>query len=65
MSKVVNIEEVRQLQAKLAEINAIPFSEIEWHEQGEPIPVTSQCAQDWRFLGMSNCAFVETEFWKQ
>jgi hypothetical protein len=59
----VDVERVRELMAGLAEINALPFDEIEWFEHGEQLAVSAEDARDFRFCGLSNKNFVEFEWW--
>ena len=60
----VDVEYVRELLARLAEIDSIPLSQMDLFEGGEKIELTPEIIEDWRFVGMSNRAFIEMEFWK-
>ncbi len=55
----ISFEEVEAIRSRLAEINSIPFSDIEWTRDGKPLSVTAKEADDWRFIGLSNACFVE------
>ena len=55
----ISFEEVEALHKRLAGINRIPFADIEWTRGGQPLVVTPEEAEDWRFVGLSNTAFVE------
>lgn len=56
---IVSFEEVEAIRARRQEINAIPFSEIEWTRGGKPLVLTPDEIESWRFVGMSNVAFIE------
>lgn len=58
--KQVPIEPIRELLQKLQEFNDLDLKEVQLTENGVPIPVSD----DWRFIGLSNAAFVELEYWK-
>ena len=59
----VDIEEVRSLLNRLAEIDAIPLAQMDLFENGQQIELTPKVIEDWRFVGMTNRAFIEMEFW--
>lgn len=56
---IVNIEEVRKLKERLAEINSVPFNEIEWHENGQEIQIEDIEKDQWKFTGLSNTCWVD------
>ena len=58
-AKQVSFEEVEALHRRLEEINAMPFDEIQWTRNGEPMYVPPERAEAWRFIGLSNASFVE------
>lgn len=62
---VVNIEVVKKIIDDLREINKIPFDEIEWHENGKPLDIPKEVLEEWKFTGLSNYSFVDTEFYKE
>lgn len=55
----VKCEEVEALYARLAEINAIPFRDIQWTRRGKPLAVSEKTIDDWKFVGLCNTNFVE------
>lgn len=56
----VNVDEVVRLKARLKEINNLKLEEIEWvNDKGEPIVIEKAVIEEWRFVGLSNCYFVE------
>lgn len=56
---IVSLEEIEAMQARRAEINAVPLAEITWTRNGVPLPVSKERIEDWKFVGMSNIAFPE------
>lgn len=60
----VDVEYVRELLAHLAEIDAIPLDQMDLFENSQKVELTPEVIEDWRFVGMSNRAFIEMEFWK-
>lgn len=62
---IVTVEEVRTLKNRLREINAIPFTEIEWRENGAPIAVLPGVADEFRFTGLSNTDFIDLGIYKE
>jgi len=57
---VIAIEDVQELQRKLAKINKLDFQDIEWTSNGVPLVITDEDKEDWRFTGLSNTCFVES-----
>ena len=60
----VDIEYVRNLLAELDKIDAIPLSEMQLYENGQKIEILPETIEEWRFVGLSNRAFIEMEVWK-
>lgn len=57
----VNVDEVRRIKARRAEINHIPFEKIEWvDDNGNPVEVDPEWKAEWPFTGLCNCDFVDT-----
>jgi len=54
----VDVEEVRLLRARLAEINQLDFDKIEWFENDEKVFVSGQQKQEWKEIGLSNTEFI-------
>jgi hypothetical protein len=55
----INVEEIRAMNKRRAEINALEFKDIEWLEDGKPIQIDPSVTEDWDFTGMGNYSFVE------
>ena len=60
----VDIERVRELLAEIAAINRVDLEAIEVYEHGEPVAISKEAIEDWRFVGLSNMTFLEIEAWK-
>jgi hypothetical protein len=54
----VDCEEIRRLKARLREINALPFEEIEWMEGDKPAKFNPQAQLNWAFIGLNNADVV-------
>lgn len=59
----VAIEEVRQLQARIAEINAIPLDQIVWTENDKPIAIDAEVKTFFKFTGLSNFCFITDDYY--
>lgn len=62
---VVNIEVVKRLLQDLAEIDKVPFDQIEWHLDGKPLDIPKEILKEWKFMGMCNHSFVDMEFYNE
>lgn len=57
----IDVNEVRQLRARLREINKHPFSEIRWVENGKPVEFSAEVKEaheEWERIGLNNDNFV-------
>lgn len=64
MSKIqVSIEEVKQLKARIKEINLLNFDDIEWTENGSPLIIDKRCINDWAEIGLNNVDFIACNFY--
>lgn len=60
MSRVrIDIEEIKALQKRRKEINAIELADIDFYENGVKVVVSSPTVEDWNFVGLSNIDFIE------
>jgi hypothetical protein len=59
MKTQINVEEIRAMNKRRAEINALEFKDIEWLEGGKLIEIDPSVTEDWDFTGMGNYSFVE------
>ena len=55
----INFEYVRDLKARLDEINEIPFEKIEWYEDGEPVEMSPKKVKAWLRDGGENTDFPD------
>lgn len=58
MTVEVDVDEVRRLKARLREINAIPFEDIVWVQNGKPVELDKKAHSEWAFMGFNNADFV-------
>lgn len=59
MSVSVSIEEVRQLRARLNEINSIPLDQIVWTLNDNVVLFSEEAIAEWKYVGLSNVYFIE------
>lgn len=64
MKTQVSIEYINELLAKIHEFNNYNLAEIELTENGEPIPISDKCLSEFKFIGLTNCWFVEDRCWE-
>ncbi len=58
----VDINYVKHLLSEIDRINEIPFNEVEWFEGDRKLDIPQKVKDRWRFVGMTNCSFVEVDF---
>ena len=56
---IINVEEVEELRARMAEINDVPLDEIEWHKDGKKLDINKKDIEFWKYVGLSNLYFLE------
>lgn len=59
MTTSVSIEEVRQLRARLNEINSIPLDQIVWTLNDNVVLFSEEAIAEWKYVGLSNVYFIE------
>lgn len=59
MTTSVSIEEVRQLRARLNEINSIPLDQIVWTLNDNVVMFSEEAIAEWKYVGLSNVYFIE------
>lgn len=64
MKKQYSIERINELINELETFNLEDINNIELTKDGKVIPISAETLKDWKFVGMTNVAFVELEFWK-
>lgn len=62
---VIAVEEVRRLKARLREINALDLKDIVWTEDGKEVEVPPARLEEWRFIGMNNADFIDTNYYTE
>lgn len=59
MKVKVDVSGIKAAQQEIRRINEIPFEDIIWMDGDREIPVSDAVKENWRFIGMSNCSFIE------
>lgn len=60
----IDIQEIKKIQARINEINAIPFDEIEWTDGSMAINVSPEVINYWKLTGLTNREFITSNFYK-
>lgn len=61
---VVSIKEIDDMLHYIRLVNAVPFNDIRWMDSdGEQFDIPDEIREEFKFTGLSNCSFVEMEFW--
>jgi hypothetical protein len=61
----VDLEEVLAIQKRHAEINDIPFEELEVYENGVKVDINPEIIEEWKYVGLGNFYFIADEFYKK
>ena len=64
MKTIINAEEVRQITARLIEINTLDFNDIEWHENGAPLQMDEMKHRTFEMHGLNNADFIKKNMHK-
>lgn len=64
MTVSVSVEEIRQLYDRIAEINSFDLKDIIWTENDNVLMIDPKIIECFKFVGLSNTYFIETEFYK-
>ncbi len=59
----IDVNEIKRIEERRREINSIPLENIEWVDGDMPVNIPAKHVEDWKFIGLSNCCFAETEFY--
>ncbi len=61
----VDINYVKWLRDEMDKINKLPFNEIDWYDGTQQLDIPQATKDEWKFVGMTNCSFVETGFYEE
>jgi hypothetical protein len=64
MTVSVSIEEIRRIYDRIAEINNYDLKDIIWTENDSVIVIDPRVIECFKYVGLSNTYFIETEFYK-
>lgn len=62
MKTRINVEEIASLKNRIKEINSIPLEEIEFLRDGEPLTISSECLDSWKYVGLNNIDFIDCDY---
>jgi len=58
----IDINEVKNIQKRMDEINSVPIEHIQWMDGDKEIIVSSEHIKEWKFIGLDNMSFISTGF---
>jgi hypothetical protein len=61
----IDIEKIRALREELRAFNRLPLDEVEFYENGKPMNIPPSIVEEFKFTGLNNADFIDTEFWKE
>jgi hypothetical protein len=64
MKTKVDVNGIKAAQEEIRRINKIPFEDIIWMDGDREIPVSDAVKENWRFVGMTNCSFIEYDLYE-
>ena len=63
--KKFSIADIKKAKEFLNSVNEVPLKEITFlNEAGEPIVIQDEIVEEFRFIGLSNCDFILSGFYK-
>ena len=60
----IAVEDVKALKREIDAINALPFDQIIFTENGEAIEIDEEDRRRWEFIGLNNIDFVTGNHYK-
>jgi len=61
----VDINELRELMARIDEINKVDIDQITWIEDGKVVEINPITRKNWEYCGLSNTWFIKTGAYKE
>lgn len=58
-----DIEKLHDALNVIDDFNNQDLATVDLYERNQLVPVTADCLERWRFIGLNNKSFVEMEFW--
>lgn len=55
----IDVEEIRKIDERRRQINALNIYDIEWYENGVRLNYTKEQLDEWKYIGLCNTSFVE------
>ncbi len=65
MKHLIQIEEIKKLKKRLLEINNLNLLDIIFTENGNPVEINENVLNEFKFTGLNNTDFIDSEFYKQ
>ena len=61
---IVDIDHLKQLKEQLNKINRHSFKDIIWVENGKELSFDEKLLDDWKYVGLNNCDFIQSGYYK-
>lgn len=61
----VSVEYIEEILNYISHVNHFPFHAIHWIKDGVELKISDKTREEFKFTGLSNCSFVEMEFWNR
>lgn len=65
MKMVVDVDNLKVITGYLNQINNEDFTNVDWVENGELLKFDKELLDEWRYLGLNNCDFIKTGYYKE
>ena len=63
MKTIIRAEEIKEIRDRLREINKLDLMDITFTENGKPIEVEKSLLDKFKFTGLNNTDFIDSEFY--
>jgi len=61
----IDVEEVRQLQKRIDQINRAKITDINFYENGVKLEIPENVYHEWSYIGLNNMDFINLNFYKR
>lgn len=61
----INVEEIKRIQKRRAEINKLDLQNIEFYEDGVKLDISPEKIKEFSFIGLNNVDFIALGFYRE
>jgi hypothetical protein len=62
--QVVYIESLKLAHEVIREFNQLDLREVTLCENAQPLPITPEMLEEWRFMGLNNDTYIKHRYWE-